>query len=939
MEVEPGKGRGAISVEVGGPMGGISIEARGVEHDVTEEELQKKEDFAAGYSEPEETVRARAFLVQADTGVDPKLAAEVRKNPKKTLKKYLRVLKKAERARKIEDQRNAHVNLGNIYYLQGLFKKAADHFSKALKFDQETNDLYGEALMTNNLGAVNAASGRYEEAQKLYESAMLKFKATNNAAGEAMTLNNLAVLAKIEGRFAKALDRFENALRIGAKEDEARILKLENLGKINAGWGQYRQAVQYLNDALRISRKLADIGLQADLLASQGKIYLDWGKPEPALENYKKALSLAKRQKKDLNRYNYLIGSVCLDLGDVKQAEPYMKASKSRAGLGRLSLMKRDFKKAAKHYSALRRAAERSSSPRSLFTAHTGLGKASEGLKNLRSAEKQYAKAMEIVEEIRSSLLLSERRNFLAVPINGFPPSEPAKGLIRVRLKAKKGDKTILPGELTRAREFAARIAQRADVGDLNVPKSVTNREESLYNRLASLKKARALVPRRSDRRRFDGLTRGIRSLERKLKSFFRTLRKKYKAYAEVRSPRPVPLEKSAIRPQEYIVIFDCLGEGVGVKLIKGRKVLHASFIEWDGKQLEEAVRRFRKPFEDVDLRAFDPELARRLCDRLLSPVLAKVPRGSPLMIVPDGVLAVLPFEALVVEGEATWKTGRRGPYPKGLTYLADAYQLSYLQSLTALTLARTSGRRTAPGDRLLVVADPVFQLTDSRARDAEKVRLSQADRGFYPKLMATIEETSGGSFRFERLALTKTLAENLRALYGDLSDVYTGLDATKKGFLAKPVSELAQYGKIVFATHGLFSNKIPGITEPFIALTMVPPGTDGFLRMSDVTGLKINADVVALTACQTGLGEELSGEGVMSMGRAFQYAGARAVLMSLWSVAEKPSIMITEGMLRHMKDGKSKLEALKLAREDVRDEGFRHPFYWASFILVGEVD
>ena len=76
-----------------------------------------------------------------------------------------------------------------------------------------------------------------------------------------------------------------------------------------------------------------------------------------------------------------------------------------------------------------------------------------------------------------------------------------------------------------------------------------------------------------------------------------------------------------------------------------------------------------------------------------------------------------------------------------------------------------------------------------------------------------------------------------------------------------------------------------------------------------------------------------------MSMGRAFQYAGAKAVLMSLWSVAEKPSIMMTEGLLRHMKDGKPKLEALKVTREDLRNQGFRHPFYWASFILVGEAD
>jgi CHAT domain-containing protein/Flp pilus assembly protein TadD len=940
IKVEPGSEDGPISIEVGaGPLGRIRLRPRVVDKDVTDKDLKKEDDYVFEESESEESTRARTFLVQADMGIDPKLIADVRKDPKGTLKKYLEVLKTAKRKRNIEDQRNALVYIGNIYYLQGLFNKGADHFSQALKFYQEANDLNGEALMTNSLGAVKAASGRYDEARKLYESAMLKFKAAGNTPGESMTLNNLAVLAKIQGRFAKAVNRFEHALKIGAKEDEARILKLENLGKINAGWGQYEQGVQYLNDALRISRKLTKDRLQADLLVSQGKIYLDWGKSEKALENFKKALSIAKKQKERLNSFNYLIGSVYLDLGDVKEAEPFMKASKANAGLGRLSLMKSDYKGATKYYAALRRSAERSSSPRSLFTAYTGLGTASEGLKDLRGAEKDYAKAMDIVEEIRSSLLMSERRNFFAVPIHGFLPSEPAKGLIRVRLKANKGDKTILPGELTRAREFAARIAQRADVSDLNVPKSVTDEEEALYNQLASLKKARAVVPRRSDPQRFDTITRQIRSLERKLKSFSRDLRKKYKAYAEVRSPRPVPLNKCVIRPEEFIVVFDCLGQGVGVKLIKGKKVLHASYVEWDEKQLKEAVRRFRRPFEQVDLRAFDPKLARQLYDRLLSTALAKVPRGTPVMIVPDGALAVLPFEALVLEGNATWKQGPSGPYPEGLTYLGDAYPVSYLQSVTALTLARTTGRKAKPGGKLLVMADPVFQLRDARAQATRTVRISQRDQRFYPKLMATIEETSGGSFRFERLALTQTLAENLRTLYHDQSDVYTGLDATKKEFLDKIAPKLGQYGKIVFATHGLFSNRIPGVTEPFIALTMVPPGTDGFLRMSEVMGLKINADVVALTACQTGLGEELSGEGVMSMGRAFQYAGAKAVLMSLWSVAEKPSIMITEGMLRHMKDGKPKLAALKLARDDVRNEGFRHPFFWASFILVGEVD
>ena len=114
------------------------------------------------------------------------------------------------------------------------------------------------------------------------------------------------------------------------------------------------------------------------------------------------------------------------------------------------------------------------------------------------------------------------------------------------------------------------------------------------------------------------------------------------------------------------------------------------------------------------------------------------------------------------------------------------------------------------------------------------------------------------------------------------------------------------------------------------LAMTLVgqPKDQDGFLRMTEVMGMKLNANVVALTACQTGLGSNLSGEGVMSMGRAFQYAGAKAILMSLWSVSESGSVLLVEKFFEHLNSGKNKLDALKSAREDVRKDGYNHPFY-----------
>jgi CHAT domain-containing protein len=188
------------------------------------------------------------------------------------------------------------------------------------------------------------------------------------------------------------------------------------------------------------------------------------------------------------------------------------------------------------------------------------------------------------------------------------------------------------------------------------------------------------------------------------------------------------------------------------------------------------------------------------------------------------------------------------------------------------------------------------------------------------------------------RLDGTRQLGETLGKLYPNQTDVFDGLRATKATFKQQ---DLTRYQAIVFGTHGYAGTDLGGLQEPVLVLTLVnqPEGEDGFLRQSEVMGLKMNSDVVALTACQTGLGKRISGEGTMGMGRAFQYAGAKSVLMTLWSVAETSSVQLTDSFFRHLKEGKSKLEALRLARDEIRKSGYDHPFFWAPFILVGEIN
>jgi CHAT domain-containing protein len=126
---------------------------------------------------------------------------------------------------------------------------------------------------------------------------------------------------------------------------------------------------------------------------------------------------------------------------------------------------------------------------------------------------------------------------------------------------------------------------------------------------------------------------------------------------------------------------------------------------------------------------------------------------------------------------------------------------------------------------------------------------------------------------------------------------------------------------------------------EPFIALSMIPRSQDGFLRMTEVLDLKLNADLVALTACQTGHGKIIPGEGVISLGRAFQCAGARSTLVSLWSVSEITSVKLMEMFFERLKEGEKTGQAWRKARLNLRSSGYDHPFFWAPFIMVGQAN
>jgi len=430
----------------------------------------------------------------------------------------------------------------------------------------------------------------------------------------------------------------------------------------------------------------------------------------------------------------------------------------------------------------------------------------------------------------------------------------------------------------------------------------------------------------------YEGRTRVLMKMKEFQNSLESSEYTKARTYIELLSTRrgsrnfaqPLQFDQLALKEDDWLLVFGLSDQGVIIYLMNGRKIITVSFKPIARDELGELVHTFRKPLETAELSKFDLVSGKKIADLLLQDILGHLPKNTPVIIVPDGVLNLLPFESLVLNSGGEIKKDKGISYAvSGVEFFGDRNPVSYVQSLTALTLARTLKRSGPPADKVLVMADPVYSLSDSRSQQA----------GGDQKI------ASKNEWKLNRLPATGELARALAEMHKGKVDIFAGLDASKSNLLNKIAPTLGIYDAVVFATHYNAGTVIQGVTEPVSFLTMVPPGTDGFLRMSEIENLKMNCQIAVLLGAQSAVGKVRGAEGLMSMARAFQLAGARCVLASLWPVTEKPSVQLVEGFFRHIKLGKNKSEALGLARHDIRKAGYDHPFFWAPFILIGEVN
>ena len=551
--------------------------------------------------------------------------------------------------KKIGDVKGEGETLGSIgwvYVNLAEYTKALDYYGQSLAIRKKTGDVKGEGLVLNDIGVVCKNLGQYTKAIEYNEQALATNKKIGNAIGESGNLGNIGIVYLSLGQYTKALDYLGQSLAIDKKIGNVKSegYGLNYIGEVYASVGQYVKALEYYEHSLQIRKKTGYVKGQGVTLYNMGQMYALTGKTEDALNAMRQALEISEKLGTPSSGPKNAMANLYLDVGDFTQAENLLKQKGNNLSLGRLALLKSDYPTAAKYYEKAVNSGEKTGNADVLFTSCTGLARAYEGMKNYPKAEEYYEKAMNQVEEIRSGLLPPERTNFFEVKKGGFARSEPAKSLSRVRIKLNHPDASIAPSELTKARSFADHLSQTNAIGATNIPSSLMDKEQSYVNQLAALKKELGETDPEKAPDKFKNLSKSVKDAKDELNAFVDKLWKDYPAYAAVKYPRPPSLKDSALRPEEYAVIFDVSTEGVGVILIRDKAVSKAFYLDLKLSDLERDIMKFREPFEKFRLKDYDPELAKSLYDKLLRPALVDVPKGAPLTIIPDGILAMLPF-------------------------------------------------------------------------------------------------------------------------------------------------------------------------------------------------------------------------------------------------------------------------------------------------------
>lgn len=794
------------------------------------------------------------------------------------------------------------VNLGGVYDLLGEPRQALDYYGRALALRGGLGDRRGEAQTLNNLGVTYGGLGELGEALSRYDRALAIFRELGDRQWEARTLQNLGTTYLGLGELQRARAALEQALALrratGDRRGEA--LTMNSLGLVLDLLGATREALDFHRKALELARTVGDRRWEAAALTRLGRELLASGDPAKALEMFGQALELLKAP------------------GDRRaRAVALQRTGEVHALRGNLPKALEVFGEAL----ALRRAiADRAGEAETL----TAVARAEARLGKLPESRAHVEEALGLVESMRSTVRNPDlRASFLGTHRQAFELDvdllmqldrrEPGGGHAREALE--RSEHARARALLDLLQEARAEIRQGSDPVLREREKALTERLNAKAERQIETLGAAAPAASQAEAER------SAQELLAELDAVQAEIRARSPRYAALTQPRPLgSSEIQALLDPGTLLLEYALGEERSfLWAVDAGSV--ASFELPPRAEIEAAARRVYEGMRILDAggakaRDLRDLEAASLSRMLLGPVADRL-GDRRLVIVADGALHYLPFAAL--------------PDGSSGDLLIDRHEIVNLPSASVLATQRRDLAGRPPAPRTVVVfADPVFDAGDSRLARTQLATGSKrpAERG-----------SGAGEFpALPRLPSTRLEAERIAALVPP-EQALVALDfrAAREPVLG---GELQPFRIVHFATHGVIDAQTPALS----GLVLSRVGEDGkaregFLSLNDVYNLQLGADLVVLSGCETALGREIRGEGLVGLTQGFFYAGAARVVASLWRVQDRATAELMGRFYAAMlREGKTPAAALREAQLAVRRERrWRDPYYWSAFVLQGD--
>ncbi len=833
------------------------------------------------------------------------------------LEAYRQALPLARQVNDRDAEGEALASTGIAYFQLGEYLAALDAQRQALVLYRQLGRRDLEASALNNIGDLYERQGRYQEALYAYRQALSLQEQLQEVGAQGRTLNNIGVIHLHLGQYEEALTYYKLSLasKRAANDQAGEAATLNNIGVVQWKQEKYQEALRSYDQALRLRRALSDTRGQGSTLTNIGMVHAAEGRSQEALETFRQALSITQTVG-DRQRESWTLaqlGKLYNTLGDARQAHDAFQQSVALSA----PLQAREI----------------------LWEALRGLAAVEVEREQFQEAIQHYEQALVEIEALRAEFRASDE--YFVVMADKFEVYDELIDLFsrlhQMSPEKRYDQKAFDIFERKQGRLFLEQMGKTGTRQFASLPESVRQREEQTDAQLerAQYDLAAALSQSPQDIDRIAESEQRLQTLQAEQYKLRATLQTEYPEYYALRYPQPVSLDElrqRVLQPDELMLAYHVM-PGSTILWVIGAQQMQMRVLPAGEREMQQLVANMRNAMlskfigtaieqeynpataEDMPFPEASYALFATLLPQDIRPLLTQ---ERPLYIVPSGALYAIPFEALLT---------RPAQRSEEEHFLLEDVSISYVSSASLLKTLRDARNRAGRSTRfpLIAFAHPAYKSLSQSAGTNRSLQMQML-----------LSETGGNIEELEDTEVEARKINDVLKSPPESRPLQLRQDASRANLLQMNAdNRLDDYQYVLFSLHGLIPGQITYVDQPALILS------DDLLLMSDVFGLSLNADMVVLSACNTGRGKYERGEGVMGLTRAFMYAGTPTTAVTLWSVASLSSQYLSVGMFSSLKQGMPPAPALRAIKlqllKDKTNPEFREPFHWAPFVIFGE--